>query len=122
MTAPIDAVASVAAVTGVGPTAPTAPTPSAERFNAAFDAATARAAQAEDGQALARFVDPLLSLNRHSAALGEAADVTGADAMRPGELLELTMRSHEFLFHCELVSNVANRSSDGVQQLFRQQS
>jgi hypothetical protein len=32
------------------------------------------------------------------------------------------MRSHEFLFHCELVANVANRSSDGMQQLFRQQS
>ena len=31
-------------------------------------------------------------------------------------------RSFEFLFACELTSNVANRSSDGLSQLFRQQS
>jgi hypothetical protein len=42
--------------------------------------------------------------------------------LKPSELMMLTMRSHEFLFHCELTANVANRSSDGMQQLFRQQS
>jgi hypothetical protein len=42
--------------------------------------------------------------------------------MKPGDMLMMTMRAHEFLFHCELTSNVANRSSEGVQQLFREQT
>ncbi len=37
-------------------------------------------------------------------------------------MLNLTVKCHEFMFHAELTSNVANRTSDGVQQLFRQQS
>ena len=41
--------------------------------------------------------------------------------MSPGDMLMLTVESHEFLFHCELTANVANRTSDGIQQLFRQQ-
>ena len=42
--------------------------------------------------------------------------------MTPGEVVQLTMRCHEFMFHCQLTSNIANRTSDGIQQLFRQQS
>lgn len=41
--------------------------------------------------------------------------------MTPGEIVQLTMRCQEFMFHCQLTSNIANRSADGVQQLFRQQ-
>ena len=40
----------------------------------------------------------------------------------PSDMVLLTVKCHEFLFHAELTSNVANRTSDGVQQLFRQQS
>jgi hypothetical protein len=40
----------------------------------------------------------------------------------PGQMLEMTMKCHQFLFQAELTSNVANRTSDGIQQLFRQQS
>ena len=40
----------------------------------------------------------------------------------PGDLLKVTMECHQFLFKAELTSNVANRTSDGVQQLFKQQS
>ena len=40
----------------------------------------------------------------------------------PGQVIEMTMKSHHFLFQCEMTSNVANRTSDGIQQLFRQQS
>jgi hypothetical protein len=47
---------------------------------------------------------------------------TSFSAMSAGDMIMLTVRSHEFLFHCELTSNVANRTSDGIQQLFRQQS
>ncbi|MBS7458775.1 hypothetical protein [Coralloluteibacterium stylophorae] len=39
----------------------------------------------------------------------------------PSDLLDLTMRAQHFMFQATLTSNVANRTSDGVQQLFRQQ-
>lgn len=47
---------------------------------------------------------------------GNIADIT------PGQMMEMTMKCHQFLFQAELTSNVANRTSDGIQQLFRQQS
>ena len=48
--------------------------------------------------------------------LGNVAELT------PGQMMEMTMKCHQFLFQAELTSNVANRTSDGIQQLFRQQS
>ena len=119
--APVGPVASVSPAGAAGPS-PSAPTLlDAESFNAAYTRAV-DAANAAPGAEIGKLLDPLLDLNGHSAKLAEAADLQHAEGLRPGELLVLTMRSHEFLFHCELVSNVANRSSDGVQQLFRQQS
>ena len=50
-----------------------------------------------------------------------SATATGSE-MTPGEVVQLTMKCHEFMFHCQLTSSIANRTSDGVQQLFRQQS
>lgn len=44
-----------------------------------------------------------------------------ADAS-PSQIIQMTMQCHQFMFQCELTSNVANRTSDGIQQLFRQQS
>ena len=46
----------------------------------------------------------------------------GASDFTPAEMIQLTMRAHQFMFTAQLTSNVANRSSDGIQQLFRQQS
>jgi hypothetical protein len=66
----------------------------------------------------------LNALNGRVDQLGttsKTATASGGD-MSSGDMLMLTVRCHEFLFHCELTSNVANRTSDGVQQLFRQQS
>ena len=123
--APVQAVNSATAV-GATAGAATSAAPSQasfERFNAAYEAAASRSSiQNTDSNGIGALVGPLLNLNHHSSKLAEAADVSGASDLRPGELLNLTMRSHEFLFHCQLVSNVANRSSDGLQQLFRQQS
>lgn len=45
-----------------------------------------------------------------------------ASDFSPGEVMQMTMRCQQFMFQCELTSNVANRTSDGIQQLFRQQS
>ncbi len=55
------------------------------------------------------------------AEFATKAQASGND-MSPGEVIQLTMRCHEFMFHCQLSSSVANRTSDGLQQLFRQQS
>ena len=44
------------------------------------------------------------------------------DAVKPSDMIELTHASHEFMFKSTITSNVANRTSDGIQQLFRQQS
>jgi hypothetical protein len=90
---------------------------SADKFQQAFARATERV---ESGQS--PLLNSLLGLNNDSTRLAGHAERAAQTEMRPSELMMLTMRSHEFLFHCELVSNVANRSSDGVQQLFRQQS
>ncbi len=43
-------------------------------------------------------------------------------ATRPSAMLEVTMACQQFMFKAQLTSNVANRTSDGIQQLFRQQS
>lgn len=58
---------------------------------------------------------------RNVADYANTASLKGAD-MTPGEVVNLTMKCHEFMFHCQLTSNIANRTSDGIQQLFRQQS
>ena len=44
------------------------------------------------------------------------------DQTRPSMMMQMTLASHQFLFKAELTSNVANRTSDGITQLFRQQS
>ena len=67
---------------------------------------------------------PLDLINREATELSQLAVKavdTGA-TMTPGEVVALTVRSQEFLFHTQLTANAANRTSDGLQQLFRQQS
>src|SRR5690242_10049559 len=66
----------------------------------------------------------LQNLNGRAEGLGSKTLHLGSrdGALRPGDMLMMAMKAHEFLFHCELTSNVANRTSDGVQQLFREQS
>lgn len=54
------------------------------------------------------------------ADIANAAKAKGA-ALSPGEMVMMTVRCQEFMFHCQLTSNIANRTSDGLQQLFRQQ-
>ena len=103
---------------GIGPD-------SAQRFQEAYNAAANRAdtvASDPASSSLTSLLNPLLGLNSDSAGLAQTADRAAQIEMKPSELMQFTMRSHEFLFHCELVANVANRSSDGMQQLFRQQS
>lgn len=95
-----------------------------EAYNAAanrIDAASGPGAGDPTSNGVSSLLNPLFNLNSDSMRLTQHADRAAQTEMKPSELMQLTMRSHEFLFHCELVSNVANRSSDGMQQLFRQQ-
>jgi len=64
------------------------------------------------------------SLNGTASKIETLSRAMSASAteMTPGQMLEMTMQCHQFLFQSQLTSNVANRTSDGVQQLFRQQS
>ena len=78
-------------------------------------------AASESMQALFK---PLEHINAEAASLHEHAEAAMAAGteMTPGEMVMLTVRAHEFLFHSQLTANVANRASDGLQQLFRQQA
>ena len=64
------------------------------------------------------------SINVEAAQLSndaKAMQLAGRE-LSPSEMVSLTVRCQEFMFHCQLTSNIANRTSDGLQQLFRQQS
>lgn len=69
-------------------------------------------------------LDQFDSLNGHAGKIGKMAEAmrsSGRD-MAPSQIIDMTMQCQQMVFQAELTSNVANRSSDGVQQLFRQQS
>ncbi len=67
---------------------------------------------------------PFEQINNEAVKLSAEASAAQANGqnLSPGEIVALTMRSTEFAFHCQLTANIANRTSDGLQQLFRQQS
>ena len=73
-----------------------------------------------ESQGFRSIAQSLDSLNGGAESLGDTTFGEGSN--RPGDMLMMTMKAQEFMFHCELTSNVANRSSEGVQQLFSQQS
>ena len=76
-----------------------------------------------DSPAMKAVMDPLNRVNQDAVKLAEdMTQMAGAGELSPGQMIMLTVRCHEFLFHREMTSNVANRTSDGFQQLFRQQS
>lgn len=93
-----------------------------QSFNVAFQKAQEKQATEFDISNLQSMLSPLLALGEQSAELEAQVAPLSSSEYRPSELMMITMRSHEFLFRCELTANVANRASDGVQQLFRQQS
>jgi hypothetical protein len=76
-----------------------------------------------DSPAMKAVMDPLNRVNQDAMKLAEDTGLMAGDGeLSPGQMIMLTVRCQEFLFHCEMTSNVANRTSDGFQQLFRQQS
>lgn len=103
-------------------------------FAAALERSGAQGAQATEAaavQAAPRSPDGMRTMlaafdhlnggAEHVRELAQKLAANPADAS-PSQIIQLTMASHQFMFQCELTSNVANRTSDGIQQLFRQQS
>ena len=131
----IEAIAAAAA--GAAPTPPTetlqaGPNASVADINGFQDSLTSVGQGAGAPFVTAPSLDPsvkamfnqLEKVNGEAKSVSEyakAAEASGME-MSPGEVVNLTMRCHEFMFHCQLTSNIANRTSDGIQQLFRQQS
>lgn len=99
-------------------------------FNAAFAAAANSApasahtmqVSSSESQGFRTVMATLENLNGHAESLGSKALQLQQGQFRPSDMLMMTLKAQEFLFHCELTSNVANRTSDGVQQLFREQT
>jgi hypothetical protein len=75
-------------------------------------------------EAARQLMRPFDHINTEATQLANEAHnaQAGGEPMSPGEVVMLTVRCQEFMFHCQLTSNIANRTSDGLQQLFRQQS
>lgn len=96
------------------------------RVRAGEGASLQLAARPVDGpsQAAQALWQPFSHINGEAATLGRDARAAAAEGreLTPGELMSLTVRCQEFMFHCQLTSNIANRTAEGLQQLFRQQS
>jgi hypothetical protein len=76
------------------------------------------------GPAMQALFRPLEQINAEASRISAQAtsSTEGGQPLSPGEMVSLTVKCHEFMFHCQLTANVANRTSDGLQQLFRQQA
>lgn len=109
-----------------GPSDAAAPsTGGTSRFAAAMDqAVSASTAMRADLPApvgnMLRALDGIDVQARAVTDFARMAEASGGE-LTPGEVVQLTMQCQEFMFQCQLTSNIANRSADGVQQLFRQQ-
>lgn len=104
---------------------PLADVGSADKFSLAMDRAASAAPSASGDmpapvQSMLKVLDSVDVQARSVSDYAKQAELSGG-SLTPGEIVNLTMRCQEFMFQCQLTSNIANRSSDGLQQLFRQQ-
>jgi hypothetical protein len=96
------------------------------RFREAMDRSHAVSGASQTGSVSPAMKGMFTALDRINVDAKSVSDyATQAEAsggkLTPGEMIQLTMKCQEFMFQAQLTSNIANRSSDGVQQLFRQQ-
>jgi hypothetical protein len=122
---PITATAGLSPVPQVIQAGPSASIADVTSFQGSLSAAAGNA-MAPDAlaPAMKAMFTQLEKVNGEARSVSEYASIAQANGvqMTPGEIVQLTMRCQEFMFHCQLTSNIANRTSDGIQQLFRQQS
>ena len=98
----------------------------ADKFRAAF--ARANEASGVPGPnsvspTMKGMLNALDSVNLNAKSVADYASEVerSGGTLTPGEMVNLTMKCQEFMFQCQLTSSIANKSSDGIQQLFRQQ-
>jgi hypothetical protein len=128
---PINSVRAAQAATSVGPGQSVAGHQASltdfQDFGRSLDAAQQRLTSSrtthsgEFVQALFRPLDFINDQAKELSVRATEAAQAGAD-FSPGEMVSLSVKCHEFMFHCQLTSNIANRSADGLTQLFKQQS
>ena len=84
----------------------------------------ASVAPSEPSEGMRMLMSAVDNLNGGAQSINDLAKTMTQNTgdLTPAQVIEMTMKSHHFLFQCEMTSNVANRTSDGIQQLFRQQS
>lgn len=93
-------------------------------FQDSLAAAQGPGATGEVSEMAKAVFEPLDSLNNEAARLAEYAQTAleSENTLSPGEMVALTVKSQQFMFHSQLTANIANRTAEGLQQLFRQQS
>lgn len=85
---------------------------------------TAPVANTQPSEGTKAFMHAIDSLNGGADSVEAMAKSISSspEGMTPSKMIEMTMACHQFMFQTQITSNVANRTSDGIQQLFRQQS
>ncbi len=96
----------------------------AAAFAQSLDRASGVDAVQEPSEVSRAMFAPLDFINNEARELAAYAQnaIESGNELTPSEIVTLTTRSQEFMFYSQLTSNVANRTADGLQQLFRQQS
>ena len=91
---------------------------------AAFEGSLQAAEQAQDSSAMKTMLEPLDHINNEATDLINYAQnaIQSGNELTPSEIVMLTAKSQEFMFHSQLTANIGNRTADGLAQLFRQQS
>jgi len=94
-----------------------------ESLGNTVDGAANERSLAAERSALQDAMQPLMNLNDRASGLNAEAmqALQSKNELTPGDLIQLTMQSQQFMFHSQLTSNLANKTSQGIQQLFRQQ-
>jgi hypothetical protein len=76
-----------------------------------------------DSETLKAFFGPLGRINSAPDRLLAASEKLAANPdVGPGDMLMTMVNVQKFVFEAQITSSVANRTSDGVQELFRQQA
>lgn len=85
--------------------------------------ARAEAAPSEPSAIGRAMVEPLERIDTQAQSLADYAEqaIASGNELTPSEIVTMTTMSHEFMFRAQLTTNMANRTADGLQQLFRQQ-
>jgi hypothetical protein len=74
-------------------------------------------------ESIKHFFAPLERINGGTDKIMAASEKMSANPdVGPGDMLLTMVTVQKFMFECQLTASVANRTSDGVQELFRQQS